>query len=329
MNSHGDKPVTGAVVIGRNEGERLKLCLNSLIGKVTRLVYVDSGSVDGSVEFASALGVGVVELDTRIPFTAARARNEGFAYLLQLLPEVEFVQFVDGDCEVVDSWMASALAAMTRQDLAVVFGRRKERYPHASIYNTLCDIEWDTPLGECASCGGDVLIRASAFKEVHGYNAGLIAGEEPEMCVRLRRAGWKIYRINAGMTLHDANMMHFSQWWKRTLRAGHAYAEGASLHGHSPEKHWVREVRSNWLWGLSLPVILILALLQPMIILLVLVYPVQMLRIYKKSTSGRTPYEKSVYAIFCVLAKLPLMLGQIKFGWNTLTGKKSRLIEYK
>jgi GT2 family glycosyltransferase len=329
MNSHPDNPVTGAVVIGRNEGERLKLCLNSLTGKVTKLVYVDSGSADASVVFASGLGVGVVELDTRIPFTAARARNEGFAHLLQLLPEVEFVQFVDGDCEVVDSWMASALAAMTRQDVAVVFGRRKERYPNASIYNTLCDIEWDIPIGERASCGGDVLIRVSAFKAVHGYNAGLIAGEEPEMCVRLRRTGWKIFRIDAGMTLHDANMMHFSQWWKRTLRAGHAYAEGASLHGKSPEKYWVKEVCSNWFWGLSLPVILILAPLQPMIILLVLVYPLQIFRIYKKSTSGRTQYEKSSYAIFCVLAKLPLMLGQIKFRWNALMGKKSTLIEYK
>jgi GT2 family glycosyltransferase len=329
MNSHPDNPVTGAVVIGRNEGERLKLCLNSLTGKVTKLVYVDSGSADASVVFASGLGVGVVELDTRIPFTAARARNEGFAHLLQLLPEVEFVQFVDGDCEVVDSWMASALAAMTRQDVAVVFGRRKERYPNASIYNTLCDIEWDIPIGERASCGGDVLIRVSAFKAVHGYNAGLIAGEEPEMCVRLRRTGWKIFRIDAGMTLHDANMMHFSQWWKRTLRAGHAYAEGASLHGKSPEKYWVKEVCSNWFWGLSLPVILILAPLQPMIILLVLVYPLQIFRIYKKSTSGRTQYEKSSYAIFCVLAKLPLMLGQVKFSWNALMGKKSTLIEYK
>ena len=96
----------GVVVIGRNEGPRLERCLASLIGAAQKIVYVDSGSTDGSVQMARRLGVEVVELDMTMPFTAARARNEGFARLQHVLPSMRHVQFVDGDCEVVAELVA-------------------------------------------------------------------------------------------------------------------------------------------------------------------------------------------------------------------------------
>ncbi len=61
----------GVIVIGRNEGERLKRCLNSLRHDCPVMVYVDSGSTDGSVEFAESIGVKVVRLDLSTPFTMA------------------------------------------------------------------------------------------------------------------------------------------------------------------------------------------------------------------------------------------------------------------
>jgi glycosyltransferase involved in cell wall biosynthesis len=329
MNTDIENPIVGAVVIGRNEGERLQRCLHSLIGRADTLIYVDSGSRDGSVEFAKSLGVGVVALDTAIPFTAARARNAGYDLLLELRPDVEFVQFVDGDCEVAASWWEQSLRVMDDKAVAVVFGRRRERFPDASIYNTLCDIEWDTPPGLSLSCGGDALMRVAAFNAVQGYNASLIAGEEPELCVRLRRVGWKIWRADAEMTLHDANMMHFSQWWKRAMRAGHAYAEGSCLHGASAEQHWVKETRSNWFWGLSFPAILLAAMMKPVLLVLLALYPLQMWRIYQNSCLHRSHYERKLFAVFCVVAKLPLLLGQLKFSRNRLLGQKSKLIEYK
>ncbi|MEO8342872.1 MAG: glycosyltransferase [Gallionella sp.] len=329
MQGDSERPF-GVVAIGRNEGMRLKNCLASVIHQARQVVYVDSGSTDGSVNLARDMGVAVVELDLSIPFTAARARNEGVARLRELVPDIRYIQFVDGDCEVVSSWLDQAVNFLAKHsDAAVVCGRRRERFPERSVYNTLCDIEWDTPTGQTKACGGDAMMRADAFAAVQGYRASLIAGEEPELCVRLRAAHWKIWRIDGEMVLHDANMTRFSQWWKRTLRAGHAYAEGASLHGSSAERHWIKEVRSNWWWGLSFPVILLAASLQPVLLILILLYPLQMWRIYQKSNLHRTPYERKLFAIFCVLAKLPLMLGQLKFNLNAMIGKSSRLIEYK
>ena len=164
----------GAVAIGRNEGRRLEACLRSLASRVRQLVYVDSGSTDGSPERARALGAQVVELDMSIPFTAARARNAGWTALAS---DLEYVMFVDGDCEVVDGFIDEAARTLdARQDVAVVCGRRRERHPERSIYNLVCDIEWDTPVGEAEACGGDALMRLQAVRAVDGYDPELIHG---------------------------------------------------------------------------------------------------------------------------------------------------------
>jgi GT2 family glycosyltransferase len=197
----------------------------------------------------------------------------------------------------------------------------------------LCDIEWDTPVGEAKACGGDFMMRARAFQQVEGFNPALIAGEEPEMCVRLRQKGWKILRLDAEMTLHDAQMTSFAQWWKRAQRAGHAYAEGSWMHGSEPERHWVKETQSAWLWGLVLPA-LALAMALPTegwSLLLLSAYPLATYRIYNYYVKHRdiTTKDAAIYALSCVLAKFPHLQGQIQFHQRRLLGQQSKLIEYK
>lgn len=321
----------GAVVIGRNEGERFRRCLASLHGHADPIVYVDSGSTDGSVEHAESLDVDVVRLETSLPFTAARARNAGFERLVGLAANTELVMFVDGDCEVEPSWWPSAVAFLDQnRTYGVVCGRRRERFPHATIYNHLCDVEWNTPVGDAKACGGDAVMRVAAFTAVGGFNPSLIAGEEPELCVRLRAGGWKVRRIDCEMTVHDAAMTQFSQWWKRATRSGHAYAEGVHLHGAPPERHWVSETRRIVAWGIVLPA---LALgLTPWTgaasLGLLALYPLNVLRIGRRMrTSGvERPYS---VALFMMLAKLPEAAGWLRFQRARLSGKRSGLIEYK
>ncbi|HQT25766.1 MAG TPA: glycosyltransferase [Burkholderiales bacterium] len=321
---------TGIVIIGRNEGERLIRALESSMSFCGNVVYVDSGSADDSIAEAAKRNAFVVELDMTLPFTAARARNAGFEKLKALFPETAFVQFLDGDCEFIDGWLGHAVRAMEENpDAGIVCGRLKERNPDRSIYNMLCDIEWDGQPGEIRECGGIFMTRSDLFDALGGFRESLIAGEEPELCLRVRREGYSILRIENDMAWHDANILHFSQWWKRALRAGHAYAEGAQLHGALPERHWVKEARSNWLWGLGLPVILIAALFDPFMIMLIIAYPLQMARIYRKSCVCRNTRERRLYALFCIISKFPQMLGQMKFILNSLRGKASGLIEYK
>jgi GT2 family glycosyltransferase len=323
----------GVVAIGRSEGERLRRCLESVVKHAEAVVYVDSGSTDDSVSLARAQGVETVELDLSLPFTAARARNEGFERLLKVCPHLEYVQFVDGDCEVVSGWVGRAIQELeARPDTAVVCGRRRERFPGASVYNALCDMEWDTPAGEAEACGGDALMRVETFRAVGGYRASLIAGEEPELCLRLRGAGWKIVRLDAEMTLHDAATTRFTQWWKRMVRAGHAFAEVSWLHRAAPLRLWVRETRSNWLWGLLLPLLAVLPAWWTwgLSLLLLLGYPVLALRVYRgRRRRGESGAAAAVYARFCVLGKFAHMVGQLRYHRHRLFGRQSTLIEYK
>ena len=322
----------GVVAIGRNEGERLRYCLESVVNRVAQVVYVDSGSTDQSVELARSLGVDVVELDLSIPFTAARARNAGFMRLLELNSNLNYVQFVDGDCEVVAGWLEQARQTLeTNPQVVVVCGRRRERYPEATLYNRLCDIEWETPVGEAKACGGDAMMRVTALQAVGGYNPTLIAGEEPELCVRLRQNGGRILRIDAEMTLHDAQMTRLSQWWKRSVRAGYAYAEGAFLHGAPPERHWVKETRSIQLWGMLIPTITVLLALptQGLSLLLLTGYPLMTYKIYQYSRrAGRGHSEALLFAVSCMLAKLPQAQGQLRFYWGKVFKRPAKLIEY-
>jgi GT2 family glycosyltransferase len=328
---------TGLVVIGRNEGERLRRCLASTAPHVSpgRAVYVDSGSTDASVDLARSMGFDVVELDPRVLFTAARARNAGVHRLLQSAPDTRYVMFIDGDCELVVGWWEAAVTRLDqRAELAVVCGRRRERFPEISLYNKLCDIEWDTPVGDADSCGGDSMIRIEPFKSVGGFNPGMLAGEEPELCVRLRAAGCKIERIAADMTLHDANILSLAQWWRREKRTGYAYMQGAALQGKTPEHHRVARTRSNWLWGLLVP-LLALAPSWPTrgwSLLLFVVYVVQWLRIRATFRRERPNYpskDAGTYATYVLLGKFPQMLGQLQYRLDRLLRRRGEMIEYK
>jgi GT2 family glycosyltransferase len=327
-DSSGTKPRIGAVLIGRNEGARLVAALAAAQGQVGRMVYVDSGSTDGSVEAARAAGAAVVDLDLSIPFTAARARNEGVARLLEDGP-LDYVQFIDGDCALQPGWIDTAQAFLDENtQAAVVHGRRRERYPEATVYNQLCDWEWDRPAGQAKSCGGDAMMRLAAFQAVGGYDPGLIAGEEPELCVRLRAAGWQIWCLDAEMTLHDAAMTRFGQYWKRAQRAGHAYAEGAAMHGAPPERHGVAGRNRALIWGAGLPVaILVAGLIWPWAFLGVLIYPAQVIRI--ALTQGPTGRAGWIRALFLTVEKFPQARGVIGYALDRLRGRRGGLIEYK
>jgi glycosyltransferase involved in cell wall biosynthesis len=319
------------VVIGRNEGERLRRSLEAALGQSDSVVYVDSGSVDGSPELARSLGAEVVELVG--PPTAARARDAGFQFLLLRNPGVEAVQFVDGDCELADGWLALAESELKRRPaVGAVCGQRRERLPDASIFTRLSDLEWDCPAGDVDYFGGDVLIRASAYSMAGGFNPDLIAGEDPELALRVRQKGWTIVRLAADMTRHDSDMMRFGQWWRRTVRSGYAYAEGSWMHGLEPEHHWLRESLSIWLWGVVLPLVAAsAAFARPEAgIIILAAYAALMLRIYLRMRRlQRARRDALAYSVFCVLGKFPMALGQLRFHLGMWLGRRTSGIDYK
>ena len=308
---------TGAVIIGRNEGERLRQCLLSVVGQVSHVVYVDSGSTDRSVDLAHELEVSVMVLDNSSPFTAARGRNAGFDQLMAEAPDTEYVQFIDGDCELMDGWLVAAKGFLQEHaQHAVVCGRLLERYPESSIYNRLCDLEWDRPVGDVEACGGIFMIRATAFAEVGGMNNTVVAGEEPEMCLRLRRKGWLISRLNQMMARHDAGMTNFRQWSERAVRSGYAYAHGYALHRKEREEYCRRASLRIWFWAFILPFTSMLLILfyDPLFILLFTLYLLQILKITVDKKNKVVPWQSAIiYSIFNIIGKFFQLVGQVQY----------------
>jgi GT2 family glycosyltransferase len=324
----------GVVIIGRNEGPRLIRSLASLTPQSNAVVYVDSGSTDDSVHQARSQGVHVVQMDLSKPFTASRARNAGFEALTETWPQVRKVQFVDGDCQILPDWLADASAALDADPNRVaVCGWGREIHPEHSIYNRICQVEWRMgSTGEVAAFGGLVMIRADAFKAVGGFDEDVVAAEDDELAFRLRANGGTILKLDRDCFAHDANILRFSQWWKRAQRGGYAYAQVSSMHGSGPERKFVKEVQRTNLWGMVAPALAVVgAPFTRGLSLGVLVrYPIAMMRAAQTARRRGNAWPDSVaWGVSCGLAVFPQAIGARQFARNRRRGQTHQMIEYK
>jgi glycosyltransferase involved in cell wall biosynthesis len=326
----------GIVVIGRNEGERLCECLKSINdGTSCPVIYVDSGSIDTSVAVARSFGAEVLELDSRQPFSAARARNEGYARLIELHPSVQFIQFVDGDCTLMTGWLDAARSALVMDSKrAAVIGHLQERNREATPYNRLCALEWHSPPGDLTnfgSFGGLSMIRVDVLRKLGGFNPNVIAGEDSEFGVRMGLAGYKVTKIDQPMATHDANITTFMQWWIRAVRAGHAIGQRSQLNGKTVLRDCVRERTSTLLWGIGLPLTVLVTLIPSngLSVLLLGGYLTLYYRVRRyRRGQGDSHRDASLYAKFLLLAKFANGVGLIKFYLNS-TVHRYEIIEYK
>jgi GT2 family glycosyltransferase len=313
----------GIVVIGRNEAPHLADCLTAL-PKVPA-VYADSASTDDSIGVARSANVETVSLTAPPVLTAARGRNAGLARLLEIAPQTDIVHMIDGDCVLDADWLPKAEAALRADpQLAAVFGQLRERHPEASVYNRLCNREWHVPPGPAMACGGIALFRVAAIQSVGGYADDLVAGEEPDLCLRMRAKGWRIEALANSMGTHDAGLLHFGQWWQRSRRAGHAYAEHVARNRQNSDPNWQRQLLSIKIWAGVLPVCaILLVLLHPALVLLpVFIWQAQVIRIgLREWRAGATFGDALAFALTTMIAKFAQLLGIFDFSSRTAIQK--------
>lgn len=332
-------PAISVVVIGRNEGERLRACLESISAMHTpkggmEVIYVDSDSTDGSPDLARDMGASVICVKPGRP-SAALGRNAGWQ-----AAKGEFVLFLDGDTRLHPEFVARALTEFSGPDIAIVWGHRRESDPDQSVYVRVLDLDWIYAPGESSFCGGDALVRRTALVRVNGFDETLIAGEEPEMCRRMRACGNRIIHIDAPMTLHDLAVTSFRSYWKRAFRAGHAYAEIATRTRTTEDPLWHKESRRNF-WHASA-----LLLIPPTAILTVLALPLPvalamagggilmgtglLARTYRRCAwKSANRWTCWLYAAHSHFQQIPILFGQLAQRRDARRGRQRQLIEYK
>lgn len=330
-------PSVSVVIIGRNEGQRLGRCLASVIAShtppvVSETIYVDSGSLDGSPALAAQMGAQVVVLDSP-NCTAALGRNAGWR-----LAASDLVLFLDGDTILDPDFLRLAVDALsTDVQLAAVWGHRREIHPERSIYNRILDLDWAVRPGITEYCGGDVLMRREVLAEAGGYDATLIAGEEPELCRRLRMKGYRILHIDAPMTGHDLAITRLAQYWKRATRAGHAYAEVSKRFRGTPDPFWTADCQRNYrrcaFWvltvlGAAATSIAVRSSL-PMLAWFGLLFVLSVRSAWKARWKSSNALTLFLYGVHSHLQQLPICVGQLKFALQSGRRANPKLIEYK
>lgn len=328
-------PAIAAVIIGRNEGERLRVCLTSVLAmhyprELITVIYVDSASTDLSVALAQSLGVKTVVLDG--PTTAARGRNAGWTQT-----EAPFILFLDGDTVLHPEFVAKAIPHFAEPAIAGVYGNRRETRTADSVYNAIFDLDWNAATGDSLFFGGDAIVRREALASVNGYNPLLIAGEEPDLCRRMRGLGNRILHIDEPMTLHDLDMHHFSQYWRRSIRTGYAYAEISAIYANTSDPLWGRDSRSNlirgvfWTTSPLLAIVLSIALhtIGPIGLFVLAAVALIARTVTKSSRRIRKPYLLLAYSLHSHLQQVPIFFGQLRYRIRRMRGQSSAIIEYK
>lgn len=315
-------PHVTVVVIGRNEGERLRRCLQSVHAMdypaaCRDVIYVDSDSTDNSVALARSFDAVVVTLKGRT--TAGRGRNAGWTRT-----HAPFVLFLDGDTVLHPAFVQLALAAMQDATVAGVGGRRREVDGAGSLYNAVFDQDWLAAPGPQPNFGGDALVRTEALRRVGGFNESLVGGEEPEMCRRLRALRYTILQIDAPMTGHDLAIHTFGPYWRRSLRTGYAYAEVSALYARTSDPTWLRESRHNILRGLFwllLPLAVLTlpvptrSLLPSVALLALALVPIGRTALRMRPRVGNWK-QAIAYGAHAHLQNIPILVGQVNFWTN-------------
>ncbi|MFN0085244.1 MAG: glycosyltransferase [Blastocatellia bacterium] len=324
------------VIIGRNEGARLVRCIDSVKGMRApaggvEIIYVDSNSTDGSAVRARIMGARVIVVHPERP-SAALGRNAGWR-----AANAPLILFLDGDTILHPEFAGEASKALADPRVAVVWGHRREVHPEKSIYNRVLDLDWIYPPGPSEFCGGDALMRRAALEEVNGYDESLIAGEEPEMCRRMRSRGHVIQHLDLPMTGHDLAISRWSQYWRRAFRAGHAYAEVADRFRGTDQPLWEREVKRTVVHGAAvlglatLGVLGSLALLSPWPLLLAAALFLLLAARTARRAGWKSPHPVTLflYGIHSHLQQVPILWGQLSYWRDRQSGRRRRLIEYK
>jgi GT2 family glycosyltransferase len=233
------------VVLTWNDAEQLERCLDSVAssrGVRTRAYVVDNGSDVSAAPMALAGRGGTVMIHNTKNRGVAAGRNQGAG-----LGDSEYVCFLDSDAVLGPDALAhlarqlenrpdaamsapvfedqlpeeSAGVAPSFKDKATRLIRNSATYRRVAGMGRGPAWEVDFSIGACQ------LLRRRCFEAVGGFDERYFYGpEDVDLCMRLRRRGWKVVQVAAAACQHRARRSHR----RLATRAGAIHAKNVALH---------------------------------------------------------------------------------------------------
>ena len=250
--------ITGIVVVGANPRISPEAAVRSA-GDGRAVVFVSVGAGDEALSKAKQAGAIVVEGDPRSLTPGGRARNAGYRQLKKIAPHIRYVQFIESDNALDPDWISNAERFMERRtEVTIVEGIFQTAPSQQAELATINEARQKSISGEVAlNSSENLFVRADKFEAVGGFRGDLLMRETDDLCVRLRRRGGRIWRIDYAMLVTGAAKPSQSSWWKSGVRRGFGNAYIASLHGGPPERVGVRETARAVFWGFTFPCLII------------------------------------------------------------------------
>lgn len=199
------------VLICKNQAWNMPRLIESVLEHTSgvstnEIVLVDSASTDDTIDVAFDYPIRIIRLHDDQHLTAAAGRYIGYQHTTG-----DYVLFLDGDMELCEGWIEQALPVLNEQsELAVLTGHvidlpitdQPVVVPSSQNNNTPCKIT------ELQHGGGAAIYRRSVLEQVGTFNPFVYSDEEPELCLRIRHAGYRVARIERPITLHYTDPRH-------------------------------------------------------------------------------------------------------------------------
>ncbi len=221
-------------------------------------IFVAQSTDQIAITTARACGAEVVEVPDKA-LTPGRARNAGYRLLKKAHPDLAYVQFVDAGFALDPAWLATAVKFMERRpEVAAIEGEILQGAVKPATFSRATEAAERSEPGEAQTVGSFAFVRADAFEGAGGFRGDLVVNETRDLCIRLRRRGAHVWRLDAPMGARESGPDTMSRWWAHSARRGYEYAHGAALHGAPPELFRRKERSRAALWGAIFPALILL-----------------------------------------------------------------------
>jgi glycosyltransferase involved in cell wall biosynthesis len=262
-------PFVSVVIIGKDEEQNLGACIRSVRAmeypaERLEIIYVDTGSSDRSVEIAR--GMQVIAVEEKSPFPSpGLARNRGMREARH-----DIIHFIDGDMTIARDYLKEAVRLLDTGDIVCVIGDVRERNSEKSFLARVLNYPWSSrEAGFVDAPGGGGTFKKVALQTVGGYNPLILKGQETELGYRIHERGYKIYKIEHLMAVHNYGIARLYDLLSRSYRMGASYGMIMTMPQSRSYADLTRRARNLLLQGILLTALIASLLVTGRLLLLV------------------------------------------------------------